>query len=162
MATRIAVMEGGTVQQFGTPAEIYDRPANTFVATFMGSPAMNLLDATVGADGQTLDLGAGVTLPMPAGAPGLAPGTAVKLGLRPEWFSVGTGQAGGVAVPARIDIVEPTGPDIYAELVLAGQPAMARLPAGTSLQTDTDTQFRIDMSQAMLFDAASGEAVPQT
>lgn len=160
MATRIAVMEGGKVQQFGTPEQIYDSPANTFVATFMGSPAMNLLNATVGSDGKTLRIGDTITVPAPAKADIPPPGTLVQLGLRPEWFSIGApDNPDFVDMDARIDIIEPTGPDIYAELVVAGQNVMARLPAGSPLRTDMDTQFQVDMSKALLFDARHGHAL---
>jgi len=160
MATKIAVMEGGVVQQFGTPEEIYDHPANTFVATFMGSPAMNLLEATVAEDRKTLSVGDGVSVPVPKGALAPPAGTPVKLGIRPEWFATeADGSASFVDLPARIEITEPTGPDIYAELMIAGQKAMARLPAGTEMRTDIDTMFKVDMTKALLFDAKDGRAL---
>ena len=159
MATRIAVMEGGKVQQFGTPAEIYDRPTNTFVATFMGSPAMNLLDAEVAADGRHLTL-AGMTLPMPASAGALAPGAKVQLGLRPEWFSVGNNGADGHAfLAAKVDLTEPTGPDIYVSLDVGGQSAMARLPAGTVVTQGSTQDFSVSLEKAPVFDADTGEAI---
>ncbi|MEM8788666.1 MAG: sn-glycerol-3-phosphate ABC transporter ATP-binding protein UgpC [Pseudomonadota bacterium] len=157
MATRIAVMEGGAVQQFGTPAQIYDRPANTFVATFMGSPAMNLVDGVVDEARGAVVIGGDLRLPMPAGAAAQA-GQAVQLGLRPEWFSLGPAHTGMTDLPARIDLTEPTGPDVYVALDLRGQSLMARLPAdaGPQAQADTDATFRVDMTKAQLFDAATG------
>ncbi len=154
MATRIAVMEGGLVQQFGTPAEIYDKPANTFVATFMGSPAMNLVDATVGADG-TVQVGS-LALPMPPGVAAPAEGAAIKLGLRPEWFSVG---GPGASVPAKVELTEPTGPDVYVSISIEGQRIMVRLPAGAEVSTGTEQVFNVVMDKAPIFDAASGAAL---
>ena len=155
MATRIAVMEGGIVQQFGTPAEIYERPANRFVATFMGSPAMNLIPAKV-ENGQ-LRIGE-TLLPAPVGAKLPANGTAVELGLRPEWFSLEDGPE-RVEVPARVDLIEPTGPDIYASLDIAGTELMARLPAGAPVVPADRVSFYVDMKAAVLFDAKSGKSL---
>ncbi|MEM1287195.1 MAG: ABC transporter ATP-binding protein [Pseudomonadota bacterium] len=158
MATRIAVMEGGKVQQFGTPAEIYDKPANTFVATFMGSPAMNLVDALVTEDRQHLKVG-DTELPVPAGAEVPNPGSHVKLGLRPEWFGVGRAKNGVARLPGRIDVIEPTGPDIYVSVDLGTQSIMTRLPAGTPLEQDKVEDFSVVMEKAPLFDADSGAAL---
>ena len=101
MATRIAVMNAGVIQQFGTPDEVYDRPANLFVAGFIGAPPMNLIDATVtgggmkakvGADGGEVDLGRYPFETRPRD------GDAVVLGLRPEHFSTdGTLNGAGAA-----------------------------------------------------------------
>lgn len=159
MATRIAVMEGGLVQQFGTPAEIYDRPANTFVATFMGSPAMNLIDAVVEEGGTSLRIGDDLHLPVPEGAQAPTPGTAVKLGLRPEWFGLGDDVEGSVNIPLHIDLIEPTGPDIYVAADVAGQPLMIRLPAGTAVTLNAVTHFKVAMKKALLFDAGTGIAL---
>src|SRR4051812_1538568 len=87
MGTRIAVMKEGKIQQIGEPLEIYDRPANLFVAGFVGTPPMNLLSARVRRDtAETLD-GAGFSLPVPSelrGSQALSPGTDVIVGIRPE------------------------------------------------------------------------------
>ncbi len=158
MANRIAVMEGGIVQQFGTPAEIYDRPANTFVATFMGSPAMNLLDAVVDESGTALALG-DLRVPIPPIAAAPPPGTPVKLGLRPEWFDVGGAGEGRVALPGHIDLIEPTGPDIYASVEMVGQRLVTRLPAGTDVTQNTACTLSVSIENAPLFDAQTGLAL---
>ncbi|PID63936.1 MAG: sugar ABC transporter ATP-binding protein [Gammaproteobacteria bacterium] len=158
MATRIAVMEGGVIQQFGTPDEIYARPANAFVATFMGSPAMNLLDATVAADGQSLDIG-NLRLPLPPSASPPPAGSAVRLGLRPEWFSEHHANAHTIELDGEIELVEPTGPDNYIAVNLAGQNLIARLPATSKPQQNTRHTFRVAYDNAPLFDAESGVAL---
>ncbi|MDJ0820839.1 MAG: sn-glycerol-3-phosphate ABC transporter ATP-binding protein UgpC [Paracoccaceae bacterium] len=158
MATRIAVMEGGIVQQFGTPAEIYDHPANTFVATFMGSPAMNLIDAVVSPDQQHLQIGA-VNVPMPPGVKAPAAGTKVKLGLRPEWFGVGDKAEGTFDMPVRVDLIEPTGPDMYVSVKLDGQSVMTRLPAGSDVTQNSDCTLRVALDKAPIFDAETGLAL---
>ncbi|MCU0911138.1 MAG: sn-glycerol-3-phosphate ABC transporter ATP-binding protein UgpC [Rhodobacteraceae bacterium] len=158
MASRIAVMKDGVVQQFGTPEEIYERPANTFVATFMGSPAMNLLDGAVA--GGAIALDGGARLPLPTSAPALAEGRKVRLGLRPEWFTPLPPDAPAEgALEAEVEVIEPTGPDIYAALRVGGAEVMTRLPAGTSLTPGEVRRFRVDTAKAIVFDAASGAAL---
>lgn len=98
MADRIVVMKGGVVEQVGKPLELYDRPANLFVATFIGSPAMNLIKGHIGEGGFVADGGA--VLPLP---PGAAAG-AVTYGIRPEHLTLGDS---GIA--ATVSVVEPTG-----------------------------------------------------
>jgi len=155
MATKIAVMENGSLQQFGSPAEIYDRPANRFVATFMGSPAMNLLAGSIA--GREIDLGS-YRLPLPKTAAPLEAGHKVELGLRPEWFSTEPG-AGSLPIRARVKLIEPTGPDIYALLEADGQSLVARLPARATLPERQEVTFYVDMEKAVLFDSNSGNAL---
>lgn len=164
MATRIAVMKDGILQQFGTPEDIYDRPANVFVATFMGSPPMNLLPATVVANGNGRHLsikGADAVLPIPASTSvTLTEGHELLLGLRPEWLSLAIGDQGGRAtLNLHIDVIEPTGPDVFAALRAGEQEIMARLPTGTPIAPGQRASFAIDLSKAILFDAASGVAL---
>ncbi len=101
MADRIVVMHKGVVEQIGTPLELYDRPANRFVAGFIGSPAMNLLDGGIG-DGNFVS-DKGLTLPVEVRGRG-DKGRAVSYGIRPEHF-----QIADTGVPVRVSLVEPTG-----------------------------------------------------
>ena len=103
MADRIVVMRGGKVEQIGAPLELYDRPANTFVATFIGSPAMNLFEGRI-ADGSFVTNG-GVALPLPSDGKGDAAGI---YGVRPEHLTIA--EAG---VPANVVVVEPTGSETH-------------------------------------------------
>lgn len=153
MATRIAVMKDGLVRQFGTPDEIYQRPADTFVATFMGSPAMNLLPGVV--RGGRVVVG-DTSLPLPATAGPVADGRAVQIGLRPEWFTPAEGQGD---LTLAVEVLEPTGPDIYAALRFGQTPLMARLPAGTGLVPGSLQAFDIDLGKAVLFDADTDLAI---
>lgn len=91
MATRIAVLDGGKLQQVGTPREIYERPANVFVARFVGSPAMNVLDGTL--DGGVLRVGNG-RLPVASGLP-VGDGTEITVGIRPEHLVAAEGNDPG-------------------------------------------------------------------
>ncbi|NRQ18070.1 ABC transporter ATP-binding protein [Ensifer sesbaniae] len=163
MATRIAVMKDGVLQQFGTPENIYDRPANVFVATFMGSPPMNLLPATVvdGASGPRLSLkGTDVTLPLPSSVTArLAPGSDVLLGLRPEWLSLAMeGASANPTLTLHVDVIEPTGPDVFVALRAGEREIMARLPTGTPICPGEKRAFALDLSKAVVFDAATGVA----
>ena len=101
MADRIVVMQDGRVEQIGAPLELYDRPANIFVASFIGSPAMNLLPGTTVEGG--VQLGDGMVLPLPVGSP-VAPGRRVTYGVRPEHLLVGEG-----GLPMVVEVMEPTG-----------------------------------------------------
>lgn len=161
MATRIAVMKDGIIQQFGTPKDIYDHPANAFVATFMGSPAMNLVHVTTDVvDGRPmLELEGGAHVPLPVGfdADALA-GRRLLLGLRPEWISLACdGEAG--AIPLEVDVVEPTGPDLYVELGLGSTMITARLPSGSIVKPGAQCWCTIDSARTILFDADTGGAL---
>ena len=165
MATRIAVMNGGYLQQLGTPKEIYDRPANVFVATFMGSPPMNLLPATVRGDGAGARLeivpdadapdarvpgeGAGTALPDAPLPPTVAPeeardGRRVLLGLRPEWFDEGGAAPDGPvwSFSHPVEVLEPTGPDVLA-LLSFGERGITEHGAGElTVRLDADHAAR--------------------
>ncbi|MEY2874208.1 MAG: hypothetical protein RLZZ373_1579 [Pseudomonadota bacterium] len=161
MATRIAVMKDGVVQQFGTPSEIYERPTNTFVATFMGSPAMNLIPATahVTAHQSLLQIDETdllVPLPVLSGT-AVVNGQPLLFGLRPEWFLRSDVLPDShVALRAVVDVLEPTGPDLYAALRLGPQAVMARLPADAPVQVGAQLTFGVDLGRALVFDRASG------
>jgi len=115
MADRIVVMNAGRVEQIGSPLELYDDPANLFVAGFIGSPAMNVLPGR--ANGAGIAVGQGITLPARAR---VDPGREVLVGVRPEHFAV---SADGV--PAEVVIVEPTGADTQIFCKLAGNDVTA-------------------------------------
>ncbi|CAN7578377.1 ABC transporter ATP-binding protein [Rhizobium sp. LjRoot258] len=115
LADRIVAMHGGVVQQVGSPLELYDRPANLFVAGFIGSPGMNFLDATY-ADG-SVRLKDGTIVPLAAPL-SLANGTKVTLGIRPEHVVIADQSGMG----ADVELVEPTGFGIILHLSLHGLP----------------------------------------
>ncbi|MDT0445607.1 ABC transporter ATP-binding protein [Streptomyces johnsoniae] len=104
LADRIAVLDDGRVRQIGTPAEVFRRPANTFVASFIGSTPMNLLDGVVTGDGR---IGVG-GVPLPAGEHGLPDGERVTFAVRPEYLGYGTEPVAG-ALPGRVTVVENLG-----------------------------------------------------
>jgi multiple sugar transport system ATP-binding protein len=163
LATRIAVMRGGVVQQFGTPYEVYNRPANTFVAGFMGSPRMNLVPARVAGSNGALALEVGgserppvrIDLP-PGGAVSRYDGREVLAGVRAE--AVSLARNGGAIGPmqrvidARVVVIEPTGADTLAVLDLAGHEFTARLEPDAALAPGQDARFLVDVTKLVCFD----------
>ncbi|NJP34039.1 ABC transporter ATP-binding protein [Micromonospora thermarum] len=140
LADRIAVLRDGRVEQVGTPDEIWRAPASTFVARFVGSPAMNLLPA----DGPV----------RPAGeAPPGVPAEGLQIGFRPE--AVAIDRAEGAA--ATVDRVEVVGEDAYAYLSLAaGQPVVARVPAARRPERGAAVQVGVRWADTHVFHADSG------
>lgn len=133
MADRIAVLNRGEVEQIGAPLELYRQPRNLFVARFIGSPKMNVIETTVqavGPEGVTVALPGGGALAVPVVAEGLAAGQAVSLGLRPEHIGIGEAVCGpGEAfLAARAEMVEHLGGEVLAHV---------RLPDGTALHVKT-------------------------
>jgi multiple sugar transport system ATP-binding protein len=116
MADRIVVMQDGRVEQVGAPLELYDRPANLFVATFIGSPAMNLIEGQI--TGEGFGTASGLNLPL-SSAPAGEAGEAALYGIRPEHFALSTAGEGGL--PVEVVVVEPTGSETQVVASLAGQ-----------------------------------------
>ncbi len=127
LGDRLAVMRDGVLQQLGTPAELYERPQNLFVAGFIGSPAMNFLIGEVADGAVTSPLG---TIPLAdlGDARGAAHTGRVVVGVRPESFedaAMAGERSGQVEVTATVDVLESTGSDVYAHLSLNGHGAPA-------------------------------------
>ncbi len=113
MADSIVVLRGGNIEQVGSPLELYDRPANSFVAGFIGSPSMNLLEGTV--RGDTVEVG-GARLPVPTSA---QDGRKVLYGIRPEHTVLADSDAPG-ALPVTVSVIEPTGSETFVMTKAAG------------------------------------------
>lgn len=163
MGTRIILLDGGVIQQDGTPKEIYDRPANTFVARFIGSPPMNLLPVQVRAG--SVELPNGNVLDTDDGPAALAEGTGVVLGVRAE--KIGVSRAGS-GLPARVAIVERLGAETVVGFrwgdAMAGKLGAsvirdlyyARIPGDVDLSVGDACMVEISMSGASWFDSESG------
>ena len=115
MADRIVVLRDGIVEQAGKPLDLYERPANAFVASFIGSPAMNMLPATVSVDGRTLELHAGGRVGVPGAS--LKPGDNLVVGVRPEDFAISE-----QGLRANVISVEPTGSETLCSVDAGGTP----------------------------------------
>jgi multiple sugar transport system ATP-binding protein len=155
LADRIVVMNDRRIQQVGPPMEIYNRPANTFVAQFVGSPAMTLLPAQLAeADGEcaSVRLGDGSVVQTRVPRNFLANGDMLRVGLRPEAVRVGTGHK--TDTMAQVDLVERLGERtlVYAHLT-DGQPITAEDEGDSRVKVGDEVSLRIDGAAAHLFDA---------
>jgi len=149
MADRIAVMNEGRIEQLGAPLELYDRPANLFVAQFIGSPAMNVFDGTL-KNGAVEALGARWPAPQNRGGDGQA----VKYGIRPEHL-----QLGRDGVPAEVVVVEPMGHETEL-LVRINDIDLIVVMHGRSAHAPGERIFLAPQAaNAHLFDAASGRRI---
>src|SRR6185369_9492158 len=129
MGERICVLKEGTIQQLDTPSALYERPANAFVAGFIGSPEMNLHAVDVAADGAALQWG-GLTLPLRAPQSVLLAGRGgrrVTLGLRPEHIGALATRAGTVALPGTLRLLENMGSEVFVHADIGGLPFTARI-----------------------------------
>jgi sn-glycerol 3-phosphate transport system ATP-binding protein len=160
LADRICVMNKGEVQQMGPPQEVYAQPANVFVAGFIGSPALNLLPATV-AGGQVRLAGHPV-----AHAPDGC--TDVVVGIRPE--SLRIEPSGRPGIPVTVDFHEPLGSHVLVHAILGDATvAIVEDAAGIVVQADPDVRpgpgqrltLSADPKHIYLFDATTGLALPQ-
>ena len=162
LATKIAVLKDGILQQSGTPAEIYNRPANIFVADFMGSPSMNLLSAEVEAkDGKAwLIIGQRDARPMrialPSGLLADRNGQNIVFGIRPEAItdpdSADRLSKHIVEADCLIEVVEPAGADTYAVTHLGGKEAVVRLRADAKVLPGQMTRLAFNLDKAVFFD----------
>ncbi|MBL0087961.1 MAG: sn-glycerol-3-phosphate ABC transporter ATP-binding protein UgpC [Ideonella sp.] len=154
LGDRIAVMKDGQVQQFGTPDDIYDRPATRFVAEFIGSPAMNLLRAARAGD----RLVAGdIDLPLDAAQRRAVAqaGDAVDYGVRPEDLQVNPADTSG-ALPGHLAMLEPTGPETYAKIDTALGTLTARVPGKLALHVGDALTLGWASTAVHLFEAHTG------
>ena len=154
MGDRICIMEGGRVAQIGAPLDVYAAPADTFVATFLGSPAMNLLPASREADGATLRIGTqALRLAGPlAAAAQRAPARDLLFGIRPE--DVHCGDGAGSSLRARILDVEPLGAETIVRLAPEGisTEMLMRAPRNFANRPDELVTLAVDLTAAHLFD----------
>jgi multiple sugar transport system ATP-binding protein len=158
MADRIVVMNHGRVEQVGAPLELYDRPANLFVAGFLGSPAMSFLPGRVEhAEGRPVARAAeDITIPLPL-AYRYGNGQEIVLGIRPEAFRLGDAAA---PLALTVDLVEPTGAETHLHGTMAGERVVAALPGRHIVASGERVPLGIELQALHLFDAASGERLP--
>ena len=156
MGDRIVVMHEGGIRQVGTPLEVYDDPDDAFVAGFIGSPAMNLIDGTAQpCDGAVTFQTAGLDIGLPAGHP-VARGGPVTIGIRPEFLDLQPTD-GALAIPGRIEAVEHLGADTIVELETAGPTLVARLARNDGISYGSDIRLWVDPANVMAFDQDSGK-----
>jgi multiple sugar transport system ATP-binding protein len=172
MSDRIAVIDSGSLQQIDPPLVCYNEPANMFVATFIGSPSMNMLDGRIGENGWEND---NISVDFDPAQYGLSPGDEVAMGIRPEDVYP-VNQAGGVesqtkVINADTDVMEPMGDETFVYLLLSedaevdleegsgsGQLLISVSP-DTEIEEDEGIEVVLDRSKVHLFDRDTGEAV---
>ncbi|WP_114576620.1 ABC transporter ATP-binding protein [Saliphagus sp. LR7] len=152
MSDRIVVLNAGELQQFATPEEIYDNPANRFVADFIGSPSMNFFDVSL--EGSRL-VGDGFTYELPASIAETARGADdLELGIRPEDITLGGGEN---AIAATVDVVEVAGSDNFVYLDIEGQECCVRVSGAIKPSVGDRVEITFDPDDIHLFDRRTGE-----
>jgi len=153
MADRIVVMRDGLVEQQGDPLTLYDKPVNTFVAGFIGSPAMNMIPGTARMNGATAHVAFadGATLPLPPHARA-QDGQPVLYGIRPEHCAVGSGNG----LPVDVVVVEPTGADTQLYCRFNGQEVTAMVRDRVAVRAGERIALVPDVPRVHVFDAESG------
>ncbi len=166
MGDRIVVMLDGEIQQVAKPLELYNKPVNKFVAGFIGSPPMNLLDAAVTADNGNLrvrDKSGAMNLVVAEGhRKALEPyvGQDVTFGIRPEDLHEGAGNSGTEhCVQTDVDVVEPMGSEIYLHLTLGGQNVTARIKSLHEPEVGKPYLLDVAMDKAHYFDKQTDKAI---
>ena len=163
MADRIVIMKDGRIQQIGTPREVYNAPDNTFVATFIGSPSMTLLDGELREEkGRLAVVGAGFALPLPDAQAARARASnsrAVRVGLRPEHFAGSAPDAGFAPLALKVKVSEYIGSSQFLAAELGGADITAAIDVGPQADLLMDGTYYFDTRRIYLFDQASGQAV---
>jgi len=160
LADRIVIMRDGNIEQIGTPSDVFERPVNTFVAGFIGSPPMNQLDAVI-KGGKAL-LSDGVEVPLPADAK-VSEGQPIILGFRPESFAPAGhslhGTENALSVNRSIAIAEPLGTETILYTELGGKEIQGKMLNPRVVKPGENLDFTLDLTRLHVFDKASGKSL---
>ena len=166
LADRIVIMRDGHIEQVGTPVEVFDKPANTFVAGFIGSPPMNQLEAVIDADKGTpaARLADGTSLRLPAGlAARLSAGQQVIVGFRPEAFAPQGhslhAESDAMVLPRTVTFAEPLGTETIVFTDFGGQEVQGKMLNPRPLAAGETVNFTLDLGHLHIFDKASGKTL---
>jgi alpha-glucoside transport system ATP-binding protein len=155
LADRIVVLSAGRIEQVGAPLELYERPANLFVAQFIGSPAMNIVPVRIEETGETtrVSLPGGSTVPVPIATAASEMGKTASFGVRPEDLTLATGD--NYLFEGTVDIVEALGEVtlLYLEDLTDGEPLIAKLPGIVDIRKGQTVRLAAEGSKLHLFDA---------
>jgi len=152
MADKIVVMHDGIVEQIGSPLDLYDRPANRFVAGFLGSPAMNFLTGRISQDGTVVETEDGTRLPLGRPMPDTA-SRQVVYGIRPEHLSL----EGSAQLKIRVNVIEPTGPETQIFGSLGKQLIVGLFRERITPAPGSELEVAVEASQVHLFDPETGQ-----
>jgi multiple sugar transport system ATP-binding protein len=164
LGDRVVVMKDGLVQQVGEPLELYGRPANRFVASFIGSPAMNFADVTVANSGEGLCAEApGLRIRVPSSKVGALrrhTGQKIVLGIRPEALRVANGSdASDYAFDSIVEVVEPLGNEILIDVRAGSHALVARVDPATRVKVHETLRLALDPERLHFFDAKTEAAI---
>ncbi|WP_412049089.1 ABC transporter ATP-binding protein [Hoeflea sp. Naph1] len=163
LADRIVIMRDGIIEQQGTPLEVFENPVNTFVATFIGSPPMNLISATIAAGGDTLEMAEGVQLPLPSAFKGLKPGRKVTLGFRADnLMPIGHALPQGsesAEIDMTMSLTEPLGAETLLFGEIAGEQVQAKMLNPRPVTIGETLRFQLDLAKCHLFDAETEQSL---
>ena len=163
MGDRIVVMSDGLVQQIGAPLELYNKPANKFVAGFLGSPAMNFFEADVVMNGDNVELRNGcveLVLPEDKAAAVKASGvTRLTAGIRPEDIALAARAEPGRTIGATVEVVEPIGSETYIDASTGPFPLIAGVGRRTIIRAHEAIMLKPNLNQIHLFDLNTGDSL---
>ncbi len=166
MGDRIVVMRDGFIQQIDSPTQLYDFPANKYVASFIGTPPMNFFEGRIEAEGESMEFKSeSFTVSIPAHWQDDLreyTGKAITFGIRPEDLRLkgGEGSTGDAPlIPAKIDLVEPMGSETYLYLTTGETSFIARVESHTKCKIDDQLELEVDMNKAHFFNQETEEAV---
>ncbi len=157
MADRIFVMREGQIEQFGEPLDVYDNPRNTYVARFIGAPAMNLLEGTLrrNSDSAWVETSSGTRLPLPQIVVGET-GMPILYGIRPEHISIANGTGG---ILAKIRAVEPTGAEFLLYMTVGIDEFTVVLHDRNNYHSGQELYIQPELDRVRLFDSGSGKCI---
>jgi multiple sugar transport system ATP-binding protein len=167
MADRIVVLNAGRVEQVGTPLELFDTPANKFVAGFIGSPQMNFFEGTVtatGSDGVSIDVPGFSPMMLPVEAGAAATGQTITLGIRPNHFSLATpGADEKSTIRFDVDYAESVGTETYVYGKVPGNDVLVglHLPDHVAIDDGSTLRLSVNTSRCHLFDRETGTSFPR-
>jgi multiple sugar transport system ATP-binding protein len=158
LGERIVVLDGGRIRQVDTPMALYERPADVFVATFLGSPAMNMMPGRLDVEGAAFAADDGTRVPLPGlQVPDAWSGRPLLLGVRPEHLlREDEAVPASGAFEARVEVVEPVGNEVFVNLWVGGNALVARLPPGPLPRPGASLRLRLDVPRVHLFDGTRG------
>ena len=155
LADKVVVLNGGKIEQVGSPLDLYHQPANLFVAGFLGTPKMGFLKGRVSRlDAQSceVELDAGTRIQLPLSGPSLSPGSPVTLGIRPEHLNLA--KPGECSLTVTADVGERLGSDTYCHVITAcGEPLTLRIRGDMASRYGEKLQLHLDSEHCHLFDA---------
>ena len=156
LAHRVAVMKKGKLQQFDTPMNVYERPANRFVAEFVGSPSMNLIDGKL--DGATVFANRDLSIVLPEDRVPHLPAGELTMGIRPEHIRIST-QPAEKGIPATVYVTEEMGNETLVVLLVGSLKLTARAPADFRIPAETNVWLTLDYEKSHFFDRPAGKRI---